>query len=293
MFNLTLENSKGEQIILTNRETEYQIIDVMGLEPPKATITSSTLVGLDGAKFQSSRLEERNIVIKIRINGQVAENRNRLYRYVKAKQYCKVIYKDELHNVFAEGHIDTIECPLFTNSEIMQISIVCHDPYLQSLVEIISNIAYVLGNFEFPFSFGASGIIPDTKTDSAIEFGEIDSNPNVNIFNEGGDTGLIIDIQVSGGGVLNPALHNVYTRESFRLNITLQDGDVVTLNTKRGEKSVTLLRHGTKQNILNHMAAGSIWLQLYEGDNIFTCSADEGAEFMFTHWKHRVRFEGV
>ena len=293
MFHLTLENAKGEQIVLTNRETEYQVIGVDGLEPPKAALISSTVVGMDGAKFQSSRLEERNIVIRIRINGDVPANRNRLYRYVHAKQYCKVLYKDALHSVFAEGHIDTIECPVFTNSEIMQISIVCHDPYLQSLTEMITNISRIMAMFSFPFSFGAGGLVEGTITDSAIEFGRLDNNPNVNIFNEGIDTGLIIEMHISGGQVVNPALYNVYTREGFRFNLTLNDGDIVTVNTNRGQKSVTLLRDGIKQNILNHIAAGSVWLQLHEGDNIFTVSADEGAESMFTYWKHRTRYEGV
>lgn len=293
MFDLTLENKKGEKITLTHRETEYQVVSIEGLNPPNANITSSSVVGMDGAKYQSAKLETRNIVIMVKINGDVATNRNRLYRYAKTKQYCKLYYKSSTHDVFAEGYVDTIECPLFTNDQRMQISIVCHDPYFKAVNEIFSDISKILGLFAFPFAFGAAGLVENTITDAAIEFGQYDENRVVNIINTGAETGVIIEISIFGGDVKNPIIYDVYTREFFALNTTLQDGDKVTINTNRGQKSVKILRDGEELNGLNRLRINSTWLQLREGDNMYAYDAEEGANIMSVHFKHRMHYEGV
>lgn len=293
MFKLSLENKKGERITLTQRESEYQVVSVEGLNPPAALITSSSVVGMDGEKFQSSKLGTRNLVITVKINGDVEVNRNRLYRYAKTKQYCKVYYQNGTHNVFAEGYADTVEGSLFTNDQRIQISIICHDPYLQSVNEIISDISKVLGLFEFPFSFGAAGIVENTITDAAIEFGQYDENRVVNIINTGADTGLIIRLNVFGGSVVNPIIYDAYTREFFALDTELYDGDAVTINTNRGQKSIKVLRNGVELNGLNWLRPNSTWLQLHEGDNLYTYDAEEGVNLLSVYFTHRTRFEGV
>ena len=293
MFKLTLENKRGEKLTLTQRETEYQVVSVEGLNPPNALITSSSVVGLDGEKFQSSKLETRNLVITVKINGDVEANRNRLYRYAKTKQYCKVYYKSERHDVFAEGYVDTVEGSLFTNDQRIQISIICHDPYFQSVNEIYSDISKVLGLFSFPFSFGAAGLVENTITDAAIEFGRYDENRIVNIINDGADTGLTIHMVVFGATVINPIIYDVYTREFFALDTELYKDDVVTINTNRGQKSITVLRNGVELNGINWLRANSTWLQLHEGDNLYTYDAEEGVNLISVHITHRPRVEGV
>lgn len=293
MFDLTLENKKGERITLTNRETEYQVLDIEGLNPPNAIVTASTVVSMDGEKYQSSKLGTRNIVIMLRINGDVAANRNRLYRYAKTKQYCKVYYKSETHDVFAEGYVEAMPVSLFTNNQTVQISIICHNPYFKAVNEIFSDISKILGLFSFPFAFGAAGIVEDTITDAAIEFGQYDESRTVNIINSGADTGIIIEINVIGGDVKNPIIYDVYTREFFALDTELYNGDAVTINTNRGEKSVTVLRNGVELNGLNWLRPKSTWLQLREGDNIYAYDAEEGTNIMSVYFRHRTHYEGV
>lgn len=293
MFELTLENKRGEKLTLTQRETEYQVVSVEGLNPPNAIINSSSVVGMDGSKYQSSKLGERNIVITVRINGNVEVNRNRLYRYSKTKQYCKVYYKNNNYDVYAEGYVDTNECPLFTNDQRMQISIVCHDPYLQAVNEILSDISKLLGRFTFPFAFGAGGLVEDTITDPAIEFGEYDENRIVTIINDGADTGLIMHFNISGGDVVNPIIYDVYNREFFGLNIELFDQDTVVINTNRGQKSVTLTRAGVTTNIINNVTPNSTWLQLHEGDNLYTYEVESGKQYISSYFTHRTQYEGV
>ena len=68
------------------------------------------------------------------------------------------------------------------------------------------------------------------------------------------------------------------TGENFTINHEFQTGDIVRLNTRAGEKSLTLIRDGIESNILNNMQMGSKWFNLRVGDNIFSYTALHGAE---------------
>ena len=81
MFEARIENTKGSILTLTNNESKFQLISITGLNPPKAQINVSTIAGLDGAKFNSAKLETRNVVINLKINGDVEENRQLIGMY--------------------------------------------------------------------------------------------------------------------------------------------------------------------------------------------------------------------
>lgn len=284
MFVLKVENMIGDVITLTQRESEYQVIGIDGLNPPNALINSSSVVGRDGSKFQSSKLAERNLVLTIRINGDVERNRLNLYRYFKAKRWHKIYYKNGSRDVFIEGYVETIASNLFTSDQTMQISIVCHDPYFKSVDEIYSDISTVLSMFAFPFAI-----------EDPIPFSVLEKDRIVNIVNDGeSDTGLIISITATGS-VSNPKIYNNNTGEFFGFDIDMVEGDLVTINTNRGEKSITLTRDGVDHNIISNVSRDSTWLALETGDNQFTYVTDtsRGEELLQIIFKHRTIYEGV
>lgn len=293
MFTLTAETKQGDSITLTDVESDYQVLNIDGLNPPNAVINSNSVAGMDGSKFASSKLEERNIVLTIGINGNVEENRLRLYRYFKTKQYCKIYYANGSKSVYAEGYVETIECALFEINQQMQISIVCQDPYLKDIEEVIYDISQVVGTFEFPFAFGAEGVLNPTTTDEAIEFSVIIKNRVVDVCNAGEtETGVIIEMTASGT-VVNPTIYCVDTNEKFALNLTLYASDILTINTIAGEKSVTLNHEGDVTNCLKYVERGSSWLKVERGDNLFTYSADEGDDLIQILFKFRTKYEAV
>ena len=61
MFTARIQNRSGEVYVLTGDEPVYQVVKILGLNPPQAQINLTTVVGLDGAKFNSSKLETRNL----------------------------------------------------------------------------------------------------------------------------------------------------------------------------------------------------------------------------------------
>ena len=83
------------------------------------------------------------------------------------------------------------------------------------------------------------------------------------------------------------------TNENFSLDITMQTGDIITINTRRGNKSITLNRNGVITNILNDMVQGSEWLNLTVGDNVFSYTCETGAENLYIIATLQPIYEGV
>ena len=92
----------------------------------------------------------------------------------------------------------------------------------------------------------------------------------------------------------NPVLYNVDTRESLGLTLTMQDGDTVTINTNKGQKSILLNRGGVTTNIINRLVRGSSWFQIASGENTFTYTvADDLTANLTVTFQHTDRYEGV
>ena len=151
MFICKVENTRNNILTLTQNEDNFQVLKITGLNPPKAQINTTKMATLDGKKFNSSTLNERNIVITVKLNGDVEKNRIRLYSFFRPKEWCKFYYKNSSRNVFIEAYTENVECDLFTNKEVMQISLLCPEPYFKDVQEIIDDISKILSKFEFPF----------------------------------------------------------------------------------------------------------------------------------------------
>lgn len=215
------------------------------------------------------------------------------YISFRTKQYCKLFYKNNSRDVYTEGYVESIECSQFTDNEQMQISVICNDPYFKALVDIVTDISQVVGNFTFPFAFGANGVIDQTTTDNAIEFSTIDEARMVTVVNKGEiPNGVIIEVNAVGG-ISNLRFYNVTTNESFAINVEMQLGDKLIINTNKGNKRIYLTHNGVTTNYINHIVMGSSWFQLEVGDNVMTYEADAGAEFATVIFRQTMEYEGV
>ena len=100
MYTAKIENHNGI-LTLTGNESKWQVISITGLNPAPAQVNLTDIASLDGAKFNSSKLATRNIVITIRLNGDVESNRLFLYRYFSSKDNVTFYYKN--------SHLDTFK----------------------------------------------------------------------------------------------------------------------------------------------------------------------------------------
>ena len=268
MYTAKIENSGGEVLTLTWAESKWQVFDITGLDPPAAQINLTNLAGLDGARLNSTKLGTRNIVISIKINGDVEGNRLDLYRFFRTKEACTFYFTNGRRDVKIEGVVESVECPQFTNLEVMQVSIICPCPYFRALAEITADISNEIDGFSFPFSI---------NVDNPVPFSIYVAHREADVFNDSDtETGAIIEVEFSGA-VNKIMLANVGTGETLTVNYSFISGDIMTIDTNKGQKSLVLTRGGVKYNLFPALVSGSTFFQLRPGSNVFTYFADDGA----------------
>ena len=300
MFKCKIENVKNNILTLTQDESNYQVLSITGLNPPNAQINTSTVAGLDGSKFNSSKLNNRNIVITLKINGDIEANRINLYKYFSTKEWCKFYYENEHRNVYIDCYVENFECDLFVKDEIAQISLICPNPYFKDMEEIIDDISKALAAFEFPFAHGSKGatnpsVPKDTSTDNAIPFSTIDMSRITNVYNDSeSETGVIIELDVMGT-VSTIQIRDTGTGDTFTLDYKFVNNDKIIIDTNKGQKSVKLIRNAVTTNLFTAVRKGSVFFQLSIGDNFFGYTADSGASDDSIHivFKHYSVYRGV
>lgn len=264
MFELKIENSRGEMFELTHNPY-YYVIGIDGLAYPSTTINTSTGGTVDGTFFNSSRVDMRNLVIRIVINGDIEANRQQLYRVFNLKKPCTVYFRNKNRDVKIEGYVETLECDLFSMREQAQVSILCPRPFFEDMNVIEEEMSNVLGGFEFPFSIGVGNPIP---------ISEIVDYPLAVVNNRGdAEAGFIMQVEFSNY-VSGFKISNVTTQQYMQFTYMFNDGDEVTIDTRPGKMKCELLRAGETTNLLPWLTTTSTWLKLDYGDNEFTYTVD-------------------
>lgn len=265
MFSLELENDSGN-VVNINDGQRYVVLSVSGLNPPPASIFTAKSPNRKGVKYNGSTLDARNIVITLKILGDIEANRNALYAWADTEQYCKVYYKNGVKDVYCEGHVEDCDIDIFTENEVVGLAILCEDPYLKDMQEIVTEISAILKQFTFPFAIGAAG----------IPFSTIRENTATNIFNAGAETGVKISIHCIGE-VKNLRLYdaNDFARE-FRINYTFSAGWFIVIDTDGSPKTCKGYppNGGAPVNLLRYVGNNPTWFTLRKGVNTFEYKTD-------------------
>ena len=281
MFTLIAENQYGEQLQLTDG-SDYVVTNIDGLNPPDAIINLLERAGHDGSEFNSAYVGNRQIIIGIAINSPAELNRNRLFRFFRTARRTRLIYHNGLHDVYIDGWCANAPVPYFAEKQMLQVTLICPDPFWHGLTEIEGQTNGIENLFEFPFSI-----------ESPIPFSEYHSNGGAYVWNPGDmEAGLIIEI-IASGSVTNPSVYHVNTDTFFKVTTSLQSGDRLIINTRTDEKAVKRIRSGSTTNLIASRATGSTWLQADPGQNTFTLRADSGVSNMTADIRFISNIEGV
>ena len=284
MFNVTLENSRGQKLEFNSPQSPFTITEMQGLGAPDALINTSSNSYLAGAKFNSSKAQMRTIDIKIKITSDPEANRIALYRVLKSGQYVKFNYKGKYRDVYIEGYVATMPINLFENIQNLTVSILCPSSYFKSAQEMINEMNSTVEMFHFPFAITEEEPQP---------FAYIEQVTISNIENDGDvETGMIIELYATEK-VVNPKVFNYKTKEFIGVNFEMQAGDLIEISTSGGNKKITLLRDSEYSNIFNSRMKGSTWLTLQDGENIFTYEASNGLNNLRVVFKHYNLYEGI
>lgn len=284
MYTLEVENELGIKLKLSQNENNFQIVKIDGLTPPKANIYTNTIANMDGELYKHSKIQMRNIVIQIKLKGEIEKNRIKLYDFFTPSKWCKLHFKNNSRNVFVEGYCENTETDLFSNSQIIQVSIVCPEPFFKDENEIVIDISKQYDAFEFPFEIDSTG----------IEFSTIDTDRSTIVVNYGDvESGMIVELSTVQGIINNPVIYNYQTAEQLRINDSINEGEKIIINTNKGKKSLVKIVDGVERNIINKFDIKTTWLQLRRGANYFTYSADNQSENLKVEIKQNTLYLGV
>ena len=287
-----------------NTSQGFAVTDVTGLGPGKATVNSSELVTIDGAEFINARLPKRTIKITIRflplhykkdgvwIYESVADLRRKSYRYFPVKEKVKLIFTDDGDTVrtkksyYIEGIVEQNEPTIWAKEEEETIQIVCMDPYFKDVDRQFESFNDTIPKFHYKSNVYPGWVDPDmdlnpeSSTDNPFIVSERLIREYLTIYNESYvKVGGIFTIKATGV-VERPAIYNRTTDQILTLNMTLNKGDKVILDTRKGYKSATL-KEGFGVDIINRIdIATSQWIEFQPGENVIGLTCDNPLQRM-------------
>lgn len=283
MFELKLVNESAS-IVDINDGINYLVLSCTGLNPPSAEIFTAKSPNKKGSRYNGSSLNERYITVQIKLLGDVETSRNALYAWIDTEQYVKIIYRNGIKNVYCEGHVQDCDIDFFTDNELVNLAIICENPYWKNLEAIRTDISDVLGNFVFPFAIDSSG----------IPFSSIRESSAATIFNSGAETGINIIIQCNGNVANITIFDNKDTTKKFLIKKTFSKGTQIIIDTEASPKTVKAhYANGTTENLMKYVGSNPTWFTLKKGYNEIGYSAVLGGENINVSIAYTQKYLGV
>lgn len=285
MYKLTLQNKSGRKLQFNQIGGPFTISTISGLNPAPATINTSGSALIDGEKYNSSKVNMRTINMAFAIEYEAEKNRLEIYKVLQTSKPISLHYKSDHFDVFIEGWVQAINIDHFAKKQVATAVIICPFPYFKAAQETINDLSSLINLFHFPFA---------STEEPEIAFGYIDPTTAEVVDNEGAiETGLTFELYAKAA-VENPKVYNYTTGEFIGINYAMQAGDVITITTEKGNKTVVLLREGVETNLFNYLMEGITWLQLEVGGSAFVYEVGTGLiSDLLVSIKHRNLFEGV
>ena len=281
IYKVIVTNDRNESITLDLFDpfsSGFVVRSIDGLGPVDADLNFAESAPVDGGSFNGARQGTRNIVfdlVFLDTNVSIERVRHLSYKYWPVKRKVKIRVETDERTLETDGYVEKNEPAIWADDfEGCQISVLCESPYFTNPKEMTNKLSDVVDSFHFPFA--------SEEDPGELTFGYLNVNRDVIVKNQGDvSTGVIFELRAYGS-VTNPVIYNYLTREWFGLTFTMIEGDIIRINTQRGNKTVTLTREGVTYNIINYMtssvegsASSLTWLQLDVGDQAFVLYFEE------------------
>jgi len=248
-------NSRGNVFSLTMEEDDgpYQVDDIEGLDPVKATLTSSSYAGSDGELFQSAKRPARNIKIKLDLDPDFnpknySDLRKDLYPYFMPKAKITMRFYDTSGLYLdIEGVVEDMSSPMFEQDPNVTISVMCYQP-----------------DFIDTQMVTVEGLTVDDGTNTEIDYpGSVEAGTVLTLnVNRALDEFTIYNMDEGG---------NLYQLD---FSDPLLAGDVLVVSSLKGNKGITRTRASVTSSVLYGRSAQSSWIQFVEGLNQFRVYAE-------------------
>ena len=290
-------------------DTGFIVKLIEGLGPAKAKINVSKFATKHGGKYNSSRIDERNITMELEFLQTATETiedlRYKSYKYFPEGEHIGFIVETDTRRAKIEGYVESNEPDIFSQNEGCNISIVCPDPFFKSVYKNTYPINTVDPLFEFEFEADYADEPDNAMT---LIMGNVNDS-NSRIINYSGDyaTGVNIYVFVREDITSNLTISNLTTGETLVIDIDklssiataagmnegIKSGDIISINTYIGSKSISLARGADTINILNCLKVEGGWITLVKGDNEISYISEDAETALELYIESSVIYHGV
>ena len=281
-FNAIFKSDNNE--IEMNKNADIKIIDIEGIEASSYTINTISSEQ-DGAIVTSTKIEPREITITgdIEKNKNETANRDKLIRFFNPRAIGEFYINRNNIERKIQYRVSSLDFATNKLYEYIQFTLVLEsteNPYFEDANNRGNNLTLISPQFTFPLV-----IMQDRKKIMGYKV----YKPYMPLVNDGDkETGLEIVITASRGQMKNIKL-TLNDNEYMQVNVTLNQWDVLTINTNPRKKSVTL--NGT--NIINKIDRNSTFFSIGIGKSILKYECDDGATNIDINVKFYRKFLGV
>jgi hypothetical protein len=251
-----------------------QVLDIQGLEPVKAAITTSLYGAFDGEAYVGANVGKRNIVLTIGLNPDwkiqtPEELRQLLYNYFMPKLLVELRFHSDIYpTVRIEGYVEDVKPNIFSKTPQMQVSIICPRP---DFIAVAPSIF--------------TGLTNDGSALTEIDYaGSVSTGILLKINQAVGSPGeATIQVNLTGEGAPQTFLAKGNITPDVRWEMS-------SIMGAKYVRSVTLATAAIT-NYLNDVAVDAVWPRLYPGvNNLAVLTAVVGQNWELSYY---TRFGGL
>ena len=301
---LTIELTCNGKTLRMGPGEDIDITAVTGLESSELDISTSDNALVDGASVDGKKIKPRPIHIEasFKSNKNNPENRANVIKFFNPKYTGKAL----ITNMGVSRNIEyELEGWTFASVRNMDnklkilVDLLCPDPYMLNVDNYGKNMANISALFAFPWRMlgtrMTSGKLdyPDKARGmllGGMTMGYRTLYKEVVLANDGDvPTGVQIQFVATRGPVTNPKITNTGTGQYMRVNVAMQQGDILLIDTNDRHQVITL--NGV--NYYQHIDRKSEPFKLAVGDNYLEYDADENYTNLDVNLFYTPKYLGV
>lgn len=301
---LTIELTCNGKTLKMGPGEDIDITAVTGLESSELDISTSDNALVDGASVDGKKIKPRPIHIEasFKSNKNNPENRANVIKFFNPKYTGKAL----ITNMGVSRNIEyELEGWTFASVRNMDnklkilVDLLCPDPYMLNVDNYGKNMANISALFAFPWRMLSTRMTsgkldyPDKARGmllGGMTMGYRTLYREVVLANDGDvPTGVQIQFMATRGPVTNPKITNTGTGQYMRINVAMQQGDILLIDTNDRHQVITL--NGV--NYYQHIDRKSEPFKLAVGDNYLEYDADENYTNLDVNLFYTPKYLGV
>ena len=301
---LTIELTCNGKTLRMGPGEDIDITAVTGLESSELDISTSDNALVDGASVDGKKIKPRPIHVEasFKSNKNNPENRANVIKFFNPKYTGKAL----ITNMGVSRNIEyELEGWTFASVRNMDnklkilVDLLCPDPYMLNVDNYGKNMANISALFAFPWRMLSTRMTsgkldyPDKARGmllGGMTMGYRTLYKEVVLANDGDvPTGVQIQFVATRGPVTNPKITNTGTGQYMRVNVAMQQGDILLIDTNDRHQVITL--NGV--NYYQHIDRKSEPFKLAVGDNYLEYDADENYTNLDVNLFYTPKYLGV